>query len=386
MQKVVLKEGKEKSLLRRHPWIFSGAVGIIPPLTPGEIAAVYSASGQFLAQAYFHPENSLTGRVLSFSEDPIEEVLKGRVSEALRLRNALALETNAYRLINAEGDGIPGLVVDHYDGVLVIQVNTWGIEKLKPFLVEALIDIAKPKAIYEKSLSASRRQEGLKDSQGWLFGKAEPEIPILENGLAFLVPIEEGQKTGFFLDQREMRRMIGACSFGKRVLNCFSYSGGFSLYALKGGAKAVTSVDSCAKASLLAARHTSLNGFASDRHQIHCEDVFSFLSRVPVNEELVILDPPAFAKKRADVDAACQGYKTLNRLVLEKIPAASKLLTCSCSHYIDEALFQNLIFQAAREAGREVRILSRHVQAQDHPLSIYHPEGEYLKSLLLYIA
>ena len=355
----------------------------MPAITPGEIVAVFSASGSFLAQAYFHPENSLAGRVLSFSEESIEAVLKDRLTQALHLRQTLNLDANAYRLINAEGDGIPGLIVDYYAEVLVIQVSTWGIEKLKPFLIEALVQIVKPKAIYEKSVSASRRGEGLEDAQGWLYGEPVSQVQIVENGLSFLVSIEEGQKTGFFLDQREMRRLIGTYSSGKRVLNCFSYTGGFSLFALKGGAMHVTSVDSCSKACLLAEQNTALNGFSS--HKIVCEDVFSFLSREPIDQEIVILDPPAFAKKRADVDASCQGYKTLNRIVLEKMPPHSLLLTCSCSHFISEELFQNLLFQAAHEARRAVRILSHHRQASCHPTSLYHPEGEYLKSLLLHV-
>lgn len=386
-KKVVLKAEKEKSLLRRHPWIFSGAIASFPDFSDGEILPVYSACGKFLAQAYFHTQNSLSGRVLSFTEDPVEKILKERFHKAFEMRRRFfsAQHTNAYRLINAEGDGMPGLIVDRYHDTLVIQINTAGMERLKPLIIETLVALFEPKTIYEKSTSASRRQEGLPDCEGVAWGEAQHEKEILENGVRFLVSFVEGQKTGFFLDQREMRKMISEYSLNRRVLNCFSYSGGFSLFALKGGAARVDSVDLCGKALQLAKQNTLLNGYPTDQHQIIQEDVFDYLKRSLLDYDLVILDPPAFAKKRADLLPACSGYKEINRLVLEKIPAGSLLLTSSCSYYIDEKLFQNLIFQAAHEAGRQVQILGRHLQALDHPISLYHPEGDYLKSLFLLV-
>jgi 23S rRNA (cytosine1962-C5)-methyltransferase len=387
LMKAILKEGKEKSLLRRHPWIFSGAIGSLPQISPGEILPVYSASGQFLAQAYFHPKNSLSGRVLSFTEEPIERVLKKRLEEALAMRRNLLDPsiTNAFRWINAEGDGISGLIVDVYADTLVMQISTWGIERLKPFFVRTLVELFKPKALYEKSSSSSRNQEGLPEREELVWGEKRDEIEILENGVKFLISIEKGQKTGFFLDQREMRKQIGSLAHSKNVLNCFSYSGGFSLAALKGGAHHVTSIDTCETATRLAEQNTQLNGFTSQQHRIVQEDVFRFLEKDPLNYNLIILDPPAFAKKREDNDQACKGYKEINRRVLEKCPPQSLLLTCSCSYFIDEELFQNLIFQSALEAGRNVKIIGRHLLAQDHPILIYHREGSYLKSLLLYV-
>jgi 23S rRNA (cytosine1962-C5)-methyltransferase len=385
-KRIILKEGKEKSLLRRHQWIFSGAIASFPDFEAGEILPVYGHDRSFLAIGYFHPKNSLAGRVLSFEEEPVHEILKKRIGQALELRRSFfdLKQTNAFRLINAEADHLSGLIVDCYNDVLVLQISTCGMERLKKQIVEILISLLSPRTIYEKSTSAARIQDGLEDSEGLLFGEDVSEIEILENGLKFIVSLD-GQKTGFFLDQREMRKCISTYTNGKKVLNCFSYSGGFSLFALKGGAKHVDSVDICSRASDLARRNTLLNGFSLDNHKIYQEDVFEFLKRSKLDYDMVILDPPAFAKKKADTSSACKGYKELNRAVFEKMPSKSLLLTCSCSYYVDEKLFQNVIFQAANEAKKGVKILHRHKQAMDHPLSIYHPEGEYLKSFLLYV-
>lgn len=384
---VILKEGKEKSLKRRHPWIFSGAIESAPSFSPGEILPVHSSSGEFLAQAYFHPEVALRGRVLSFNKGKIEDELEKRIREAKGLRERFfdPKLTNAYRLINAEGDGIPGLIVDHYNGHLAIQIGTYGIENLKPFLLDALIRIMQPKSIYEKSSSSSRREEGLNDRVGHLYGEECDQIEILENGIRFYVSIKLGQKTGFFLDQREMRQKIGTLASGRRVLNCFGYTGGFSLYALKNGAESVTTVDSCAQACSFAENSTHLNMIDMNKHRVVRADVFDFLDQQPFNYDLVILDPPAFAKKRKDVEPAIRGYRQLNEQCMKKMPPHSLLLTCSCSYHVDETLFQQMLFQAALGAKREVRLIGRHIQAPDHPISLYHPEGEYLKSALLFI-
>ncbi|SRR5581483_5399616 len=386
-RRVVLKEGREKSLLNRHPWIFSGSIASIPSLENGEILAVYSASGEFLAKAYFHKENSISGRVMTFLDEPIEKCIEKRLTEALSLRISLFNKevTNCFRLINAEGDGIPGLVVDIYDDIAVMQVNTCGIERLKPFIVELLARKLKLRGIYEKSQSGARRQEGLADAVGLLFGECPKEILVKENSIQFLVGIEEGQKTGFFLDQREMRQLVEKLSSGKRVLNCFSYTGGFSLFALRGGATSVTSIDCSKDACRFAGENTLLNHFPLSKHTIIQADVFDFLKTPPNAYDIVILDPPAFAKKRQDVKEACRGYKEINRRAMEMLPMNSYLLTCSCSYFIDENLFQQVIFQAAIEAGRNAAISSQHIQAADHPVSLFHPEGSYLKSLLLHI-
>lgn len=387
-RKVVLKPGREKSLLNRHPWIFSGAIESLPSFENGEVIPVYSSSGQFLAKAYFHKENSLSGRVLTFLDESIESCIERQLSDAVSLRAKMFDKeiTNCYRLINAEGDSIPGLIVDIYDDVAVIQVNTCGIERLKPLIVQKLSKKLKLRGIYEKSESGARRQEGLSDTVGTLFGDCPKEIIVKENGLLFLIGIQDGQKTGFFLDQREMRQLIGKLSQDKRVLNCFSYTGGFSLFALSGGAKSVTSIDSSEAACRYALENTPLNHFPLSQHEVIRSDVFDYLKNNKSAFDIVILDPPAFAKKRQDINDACRGYKEINRRALEMMPANSYLLTCSCSHFIDEDLFQQLIFQSAIEAKREAVICSRHIQATDHPISLFHPEGGYLKSLLLHIS
>lgn len=380
MSRVILKPGKDRSVLRRHPWIFSGAIDHFPPCVEGDILPVYAASGELLGSAYFHPKNSIAGRMLSFGAEPALEAVFRKLSEAISLRQELVAE-EACRLVNAEGDGIPGLIVDKYRDVLVVQVSTHGIERLKSKIVEKLVELLVPRSIYEKSASNARRQEGLKNVQGVLYGEKVGEIPIIENGIEYLVSIEEGQKTGFFLDQRRMRKKILSLAAGKRVLNCFSYTGGFSLAALKGGAVHVDSIDISPKACELAQRMNP----DPERHKIVCQDVFDFLKASKMDYGVVILDPPAFAKKKGDLTAACQAYKELNRLVIEKAKPGTILLTSSCSAHVDETLFQNLLFQAALEVKRMVRILSRHEQAWDHPVALDHPEGDYLKSLMLYI-
>ncbi len=385
LKQIILKEGKEKSLVRRHPWIFSGAIESFPAIEPGEILSVLSSKGAFLAQAYFHPENTIAGRVLAFHEGNIEEELTLRVVEAELLRSQLfdRKTTNAYRLINAEADGLPGLIVDNYNGHLAIQISTYGMERLKPLIISILIKVIQPRSIYEKSLSPSRLQEGLKESHGLIYGEERDQIDIIENGIPFVVSIKLGQKTGFFLDQREMRQKIASLAKNKKVLNCFSYTGAFSIYALKGGATHVTSIDTCPQACAFAEQNTQLNGLT--HHKVIREDVFAYLQREPLDFDLIILDPPAFTKRRKNLQAALNGYRQLNAMTLRKMPPRSILLTCSCSAHVDEELFQQTLFHAACEAQRSVRIIGRHIQASDHPVSLYHPEGSYLKSLLLFV-
>jgi 23S rRNA (cytosine1962-C5)-methyltransferase len=387
-RRVILKPGREKALLNRHPWIFSGAVASFPSFENGEVLSVYSHSGEFLAKAYFHRENSISGRVLSFLDQPVEQAIEQRMTEAITLRQGMfdPSQTNCYRLINAEGDGLPGLVVDVYDELAVVQISTQGMERLKSHIVELLHTKLKLRGIYEKSQSQARRQEGLADATGCLFGDCPKEIQVKEHGLSFLVSIEEGQKTGLFLDQREMRQLVARLSHNKRVLNCFSYTGGFSLFALKGGAAFVRSVDISESACRYALANTLRNHFSPSQHDIVQGDVFDYLQKGKGEFDLVILDPPAFAKKRQDIQDACRGYKEINRRALEQMPPNSFLLTCSCSYFIDEGLFQQVVFQAAVEAKRNVTICSKHLQAHDHPISLFHPEGGYLKSLLLHIS
>lgn len=323
--------------------------------------------------------------MLAFGNVTLPEALTARISQAVLLRKRWIdlSHTNAFRLINAEGDGIPGLIVDSYNGVLVLQIANPGIERLKEELVALLVKECNPKTIYEKSTSFMRKKEGLEELRSLLYGEDSPEVEILENGLRYSVNILEGQKTGLFLDQREMRSLIKTLSFNRRVLNCFAYTGGFSIAALSGGASHVDSVEISAKCEAKVEKNLSLNNLSN--HRFVCEDVFDFLKTATFNYDLVILDPPAFVKKRNDIDKAFRAYKDMNAHVLKKLPAGSLLLTCSCSYHVSEELFQNILFRAALESGRKIRILSKHRQAYDHPISIFHPESSYLKSFLLYV-
>ena len=373
--KVILKKGKEKPLLNGHPWIFSGAVAQMPPQASGEIYPVYSDAGQFLGNAYFNTRASIVGRRL--------EDLPRAIERAVAFRQTLfGQETTAYRLINGEGDFIPGLIVDKYGDYLVLQVGTLGIERLKNEIVEQLQRFLNPKAIYEKSTLPSRKEEGLKEAQGWLFGEKSDDVIVFENGLQFKISLTEGQKTGFFLDQRNMRQKVRTLSKDKRVLNCFSYTGGFSVYASAGGARQVDSVDISDKAIALAQENLALNNFSGE---CIVADVFTFLREKPLDYDIVILDPPAFAKRQKDVVQACRGYKDINRLAMQKMPPNSTLITCSCSHFVDDKLFQMVVFQAACEAKRSVQIVGHHLLAEDHPINLAHPEGGYLKSLILHV-
>ncbi len=385
---VHLKPGKEKSLQRLHPWIFSGAIQDIPEdCAPGELLPVYASDKKFLALAYFQPANSLSGRVLSFSNAPIEKVLEDKLEMALKRREPfLSPATTAYRIINAEGDGLPGLIVDRYGDVLVLQATTAGIQRLKPLLSELLRQKLQPQAIYEKSHGQAMQQEGLEEQEGFLFGDSPDEIEILENGLKFVISLKNGQKTGFFLDQREMRKLIMNLSKGKRVLNGFAYTGGFSIAALKGGAESVDSVEISSKVEPLLVKNLALNSCDLHQHRFFAMDVFDFLSRPLSDYDILILDPPAFAKKRSDVEAACRGYKQLMLEVFRKAKPGALLLFSSCSYYVDQNLLQMLAFQAALEAGRQAVLLSQHLQAFDHPISLFHPEGAYLKSFLIHIS
>lgn len=384
---VVLKPGKEKALRQRHHWIFSGAVQSLPSFEDGDFLPVYAADGQFMGSGYFNRKSGIIGRMVAFDQTPPLQSLEQRLQAAIKLRKEWFdhQQTNAYRLVNGEGDGIPGLILDVYDQVIVLQSSTKGMDRLKPWIVDWLKDHLKPQTIYEKSLLPSRREEGLKDAQGYLSGKEQQEITFKENGLLFTMSLEKSQKTGFFLDHREMRQWIRHLAHGKRVLNAFSYTGGFSVYALAGGAKSVDSLDISEDAIEAAKRHVVLNGWNSENHGFFCEDVFDFLRQRELPYDLVILDPPAFAKRQKDIIPACRGYKDINRLTLQKMPPQSLLLTCSCSHYVDEELFQKVLFQASLEARRQVRIVGRHRLAPDHPINLFHPESSYLKSFLLFV-
>jgi 23S rRNA (cytosine1962-C5)-methyltransferase len=386
MKTVTLKPGKDKPVRNKHHWIFSGAVASLPDFEDGEILAVQSRAGEFLGCGYFNRRCSILGRMLSFDRTPPEEAVRDNIVRAVALRRTLFdANTNAFRLVNAEGDGLPGLIVDRYDDVLVVQVATLGMERLKPFVLETLNEVVPSRAVYEKSNLPARHEEGLPDFEGLLAGELPPEVRVVENGFPFCVDIIRSQKTGLFLDQREMRRLVLSLAAGRRILNCFAYTGGFTVYGLRGGAARVVSVDASEPALDTARRNVSLNGFEPRAEDFIKADVFGFLRKHDEVYDLVILDPPAFAKKKTDVRQACRGYKDLNRVALARVAAGGLALTFSCSHFVDEPLFQTVVFQAALEAGRRVRILQRHHQAFDHPLNIFHPESEYLKGFLLYV-
>lgn len=386
MKKVILKKDREKSIqVNRHPWIFSGAVALFPAgLLPGELAEIYSSDGSFLALGYFQQGNSLCGRILSFEKKEIKEVLKEKIERALDLRKMFFSEevTNCFRWINAEEDQLPGLIVDLYDKVAVIQISTFGMERLKLEVVSILKELIPLESIYEKSTSSSRTQEGMAPFEGLIFGTLVEEVEVLENGMKLIVPIVQGQKTGLFLDQREMRSLVKQCSKGKYVLNTFSYTGGYSLAALEGGAFFVKSVDVCKNALDICKKNTSLYSC----HEAVQEDCFTFLKKEDLSRyDFIILDPPAFAKKRQDIEPALLGYKELHRQVIQKCKKGTLLLTSSCSYFIGEDAFQHMIFQVGSEAKRQILIVQKHRLAFDHPVSLYHPEGTYLKSFFLYI-
>lgn len=384
---VVLKPGREKALRQHHHWIFSGAVERLPSFQDGDFQPVYSASGELMGTGYFNRRSGIVGRMVSFDATPPLDAINHNLNEALKFRRQwFDLQfTNAFRLINGEGDGIPGLILDVYDQVVVLQSSTKGIDRLKPWIIEWINTHLKPEIIYEKSLLPSRREEGLQDVQGYLKGEERSIVSFKENGLLFNLCLEKSQKTGFFLDHREMRLWIRHLAKGKRVLNAFSYTGGFSVNALAGGAKSVDSVDISSEAIEAAKKNIALNGENPEAHQFFCEDVFLFLRQRDLPYDLVILDPPAFAKKHKDIVPGCRGYKDINRLAMQKMPSQSFLLTCSCSHHVDEDLFQKVLFQAALEARRQVRIIGRHRLAPDHPINLFHPESNYLKSFLLFL-
>lgn len=384
---VILKPGRDKALRQRHHWIFSGAVQSLPDFEDGEILPVYASDGQQVGSGYFNRRSGIIGRILTFDSTPPLEALDHQLKAALKLRHdTLDLtQTNGYRLVNAEGDGIPGLIVDVYDQVAVLQSSTLGMDRLKPWIIDWINSHLKPAAIYEKSNLPSRREEGLGDTQGFLSGIFQDEIVFKENGILFSISLCKSQKTGFFLDHREMRLWVKELSKKKRVLNAFAYTGGFTLYALAGGAVTADSMDISEEALACAKRNVALNGWRPDDYQFFCENVFTGLRQHDLSYDLVILDPPAFAKRQKDIVQACRGYKDLNRVAMHKMPPQSLLLTCSCSHHIDEELFQKVLFQAAIEARRQVRILGKHRLAFDHPINLFHPESNYLKSFLLFV-
>ena len=390
-KKVYLKAGKEESLKRFHPWVFSGAIAKVEgEPEEGEVVDVYTSKKEFIACGHFQI-GSIAVRVLTFRQEEINrDFWKRRLEVALDLRRSLNLvdnpENNTYRLVHGEGDNLPGLIIDVYGQTAVMQAHSAGMHVYRMDIAEALSEVMGDivKHIYYKSETTLPYKADLGPENGFIKG-GSPENVALENGLKFHVDWLKGQKTGFFVDQRENRHLLERYSKGRNVLNMFCYTGGFSFYAMRGGANLVHSVDSSAKAIDLTNQNVELNFPGDERHQAYAEDAFKYLDRMGDQYDLIILDPPAFAKHRDALRNALRGYSKLNAKAFEKIKPGGILFTFSCSQVVDKKDFRNAVFTAAAQSGRSVRILHQLTQPGDHPVNIYHPEGEYLKGLVLYV-
>jgi len=389
--KIVLRSGKDQSAKRYHPWIFSGAIKKIhgKPVE-GEIVEVYSNQDEFLGTGHYQ-EGSIAIRILSFGTEEIgEDFYLARIREATEARARLGLlnndETNVFRLVNAEGDGLPGLIVDYYDGIAVMQFHSIGMHLHRDLLLKGLQETLAQKltAVYDKSASTLPSRYAAKYQNEYLFGGPEQKV-VREYGNQFRIDWEKGQKTGFFIDQRENRKLLGEYSGGRKVLNLFGYTGGFSVYARRGEAELINTVDSSAHAIDLAIQNMDLNFRDQSRHKGMAADAFEFLANPPDTYDLMILDPPAFAKHHNVLSNALQGYKRLNRRAIEIIAPGGIIFTFSCSQAVSRDNFRKSVFTAAANTGRRVRILHQLAQPADHPVSIYHLEGEYLKGLVLQV-
>lgn len=391
-KKVFLKPGKEESLKRFHPWVFSGAIARVEgEPEEGEVVDVYTSKKEFIACGHFQI-GSIAVRVLSFRQEPIDHAFWGRrLQVAKDLRCALGVlgnpQNNTYRLVHGEGDNLPGLIIDVYDHTAVMQAHSAGMHLDRMAVAEALEEVMGDviQHIYYKSETTLPFKADLLATENGFLKGGSPENVAMENGLKFHVDWLKGQKTGFFVDQRENRALLERYAKGRNVLNMFCYTGGFSFYAMRGGANLVHSVDSSAKAIDLTNENVSLNFPGDTRHQAFAEDAFKFLDRMGDQYDLIILDPPAFAKHRDALRNALRGYTKLNAKAFEKIRPGGILFTFSCSQVVNKQDFRNAVFTAAAQSGRSVRILHQLTQPGDHPVNIYHPEGEYLKGLVLYV-
>ncbi|MBQ8811435.1 MAG: class I SAM-dependent rRNA methyltransferase [Bacteroidales bacterium] len=401
MIKVILKKGREESLRRFHPWVFSGAIAEVQGNpSEGDIVAVHASDGNFMAYGHYQI-GSIAVRILSFDDSALHpDFWEVMLDRALQVRIACGLAdeqspergaTDCYRLVHGEGDNLPGLIIDYYDGVCVMQAHSVGMFRAKKQISDALQKVygSSLKAVYDKSSGTAPYKAGLELVDGYMYrceGFTDDEQVVHENGHKFMVNWTEGQKTGFFLDQRENRALVGSVSKGRNVLNLFCYTGGFSIYALAAGASHVDSVDSSKKAMMMVDRNVALNGFDSSRHTSLCCDAIDYLRDVPEGKyDLMIVDPPAFAKHRGSLKNALRAYQRLNAAAISKVAHGGFVFTYSCSQVVDKEAFALAVFSAAAQAGRSVRILDRLNQPCDHSVNIYHPEGEYLKGLLLYV-
>ena len=389
MKNLQLKRGKEDSLLRFHPWVFSGAIQHTDEgIAEGEVVRVLKNDGGFIAIGHYQA-GSIAVRVLSFRDVEIDSRFwHSRLSSALAMRQAIGIadnpQNNTYRLVHGEGDHLPGLIIDVYGKTAVMQAHSIGMHLSRVEIAEQLVSVmgSRIENVYYKSETTLPFMDDMEN--GFLYGGSDDNTAV-ENGLMFYVDWLRGQKTGFFVDQRENRALLERFSAGKKVLNMFCYTGGFSFYAMRGGAKLVHSVDSSAKAIELTNRNVSLNFPGDTRHKAFCEDAFKFLDSSTLNYDLIILDPPAFAKHRGALHNALKGYTRLNMKAMQKIQPGGILFTFSCSQVVTKDHFRNAVFTAAAQARRKVRILHQLHQPADHPINIYHPEGEYLKGLVLYV-
>jgi len=394
MVRIILKPNRDESLKRFHPWVFSGAIAqIIGSPAEGDLVSVCTSDGKQLAVGHYQI-GSISVRVLSFNGDPASPTFWSEaISRAAAERSFLSLpssDTTCFRLVHGEGDGLPGLIIDWYDGVCVLQAHSVGMFRARRQICDALVNVFgdRLKAVYDKSSGTAPFKAGLDLVDGFMW-KAEGfeacEAVVSENGNSFLVNWVDGQKTGFFLDQRDNRALVGQYAAGKKILNLFCYTGGFSVYAANHGAAMVDSVDSSARAMELVRRNLELNSASCITHNF-CEDAIDFLGRTEAGKyDMIIVDPPAFAKHRGALKNALRAYQRLNAAAISRVAPGGLVFTFSCSQVVDRTMFGELVFSAAAQTGRSVRILNRLSQGPDHPVSIYHPEGEYLKGLLLYV-
>ena len=388
--RVILHEGRERPVLNGHPWIFSGAVKSIEPEEPepGSLCEVYAADGGWLAAGYVNPKSQITCRLVTRDRDESwnEKFIECRLEEAALFRERICPpETNCLRLVNSEGDRLPGVVVDRYGDGLVVELLTAGAESLREEIARLLIRRFDPAFIYENSTGPVRSQEHLAEKKQFLYGEPVDRVEVVEYGHRFLVDIPGGQKTGFYLDQRENRRLAAQWTVkSARALNLFAYTGAFSVYLTQAGAAKVTSVETSEKSLDLARENLALSGFSAEDHPLVRADANAYLRQEEEECDIIIVDPPPLARRSSHVQKASRAYKDINRLALARLARGGVAFTFSCSGHVGAHLFRQIVFSAALEAGREVKVLARLGPGPDHPVSIYHPEGEYLTGLLLY--
>ena len=386
--KLYLKQGKEKSIYRKHPWVFSGAIGrIVGNPAEGDLVDIYDCQKQYLATGHYQNE-SIIAKILQFNSPTIDyNFWKERFAQAIEYRKHFGFfdnpNTNVFRLVNGEGDFMPGLIADYYNGIIVLQAHSEGMHRNFDVFTNVISELLGDKlvAIFDKSSSTLPSGNS---TDGYIWGDTPEEWEIKEDENKFIINFYEGQKTGFFIDQRENRALVRSLSAGKRVLNTFGYTGGFSLSALRGNAEYVETVDISKKAISLCDRNVNLN-FTDAKHKSVALDVLPYLSEIDNNYDIIILDPPAFAKNHRSLQQGLKGYKNINQRAIEKIKPGGLIFTFSCSQAVSRDDFQTMVFTAAANANRKVRIIKHLPHAIDHPISIYHPEGEYLKGLLIYV-